>query len=230
MKLIIIILCCGFAIGAGDNKTGPKPLKPDFTCKENGYYLIRKGGNFFCVECPDCPHGQELEEKCTMDQMYPDTIDIECVPCKKGFYKDVNDYSPCRPCDKCLNHFKVKTPCEDDRNTICSHDSCESGYKLDSKLVQCIPDERSIERPIERGQQDLTKMEEKCGNCTWIECKDNEQIKLNNQCIIEQIVEQIIVKLKPFFFMFGFLCSFCVAIFVLLLSLFCMLRKKYSTI
>ena len=225
MKLIIIILCCGIAVGA-DNKTGPKSLKPDFTCKEDGYYLIRKGGDFFCVECPDCPHGQELEEKCTMDRIYPHTIDIECIPCKKGFYKDVNDYSSCRPCGKCLDHFKVKTSCEGDRNTICSHDSCESGYELDSKLQRCIPDERSIEKE----QQNLIKMEEKRGNCTWIECKDNEQIKLNNQCIIEQIIEQINIKLKPFFFMLGFLGSFCVAIFVLLLYLFCMLSKKYSTV
>ena len=238
MKLIIIILCFGFEFGGGVNKT--RPRKPDFTCKENGHYLIRKGGDFFCVECADCPCGQELEEKCGVDQLYPDTIDIECIPCKKGFYKDVNDYSPCRPCDKCLNHFEVKSPCEDDHNTVCSRDSCESGYKFDPKLVQCIPSDDSTKMKTTTGadslpptdplpptplsspsQQDLTKIGKKCENRTWvIKCKDNKWL-------VEQIVEQISVKLKPVFFMFGFMSSFCVAVFVFFVYLVCMLRKKY---
>ena len=100
-------------------------------CRE-GNYLINRGDQFFCVECPLCPWGMELKVKCYATEVEPDTIDMECLFCEKGVFKTAYDHTSCQPCRECSNHFKVKSTCDPDSDTVCSD------HEFDRNLVQCL--------------------------------------------------------------------------------------------
>ena len=221
-SILIIMLCIGFIFGYNGTLIN-KTRAPDLTCGE-GNYLINLGDQFFCVECPRCPFGMELEVKCDVTKVQPHTINVECLFCKKGFVKTTYDHTSCRPCRVCPNHFKVKSTYDTDRDMICSDQECEQGYEFDPNLVQCLSQSPVVvpSIPILRTQQDcshtksgikknylcvITVAKEKCNDHVWI-------------------INHIGDRLNPLIFMLSFMTVLSIAIFIFVCYLVCMLCKQ----
>ena len=233
--VFIIVLCIGFVCDATNKK---KRREPDLICEEEGNYLIKNGNEFYCVECRSYPFGQELEEKCGATRLYPPSIDIECLPCQKGFFKAANDHSSCQACRKCAN-FKVKSACKDDHDTICSVNKCEDGYEFDPKLVRCLSSGlEDVATPRtsvkEHGWSMKTTEKDPTGPAERVdrlkEPDPTQPIKLSvktnakekckdRSCVVKcgggkWVVEQIADRLGPLIFMLSFISFLSIAIFV----------------
>ena len=241
LGVFISVLCVGFVFGKIGNIT-TKQRTPDMLCKE-GNYLVNDGDKFFCVECPDFPYGQELEVKCDVTKVQPSSMDIECLLCKKGFFKAKQDYTSCEPCTQCPNHFKVKVPCDGDSDTICSDNECEDGFEYDLNLIRCVS-----KSPLQP-----TQMEKETVSITLSECKSEAkrreldklkkvlnivrslQVSLMKKkappvtfngckCELDKL-KRVLDKLNFMICMLSFTSSFSVAIFAFVCCLGCMMRK-----
>ena len=188
-----------------------KQRKPDMICGE-GNYLVKDGFKFFCVECPPCPPGQELKVKCDPNKIQSTEMDIECLMCKKGFFKSSYNHSSCQPCQPCPQHFKMLTPCDDEKNAVCSRIECEDGFKFDWNIVGCVSE--SPVTSIPRISQSST---------TLVTNTPSRQLKCI--CNYKIDIKTVIDKLNFIICSVAFCTSFCIFTFAFVCYLTLMMRK-----
>lgn len=179
-----------------------------------------------------------------MTEVQPNDMDIECLLCKKGFFKVKNDYTSCQPCTRCANHLKVKVPCDDDSDTICSNNECEDGFEFDLNLNDCVSNTPLVARlPIqEPTTQDPSIILKECDRSVLDKLnkvlntvhslqallkkeKEASPVMFNGcKCELNKL-NRVLDKFNFLICMLSFTASFSVAIFVLVVYLGVSMRK-----
>lgn len=77
-----------------------------------------------------------------------------------GYFKTLHGHASCQPCSECPNHFKVKSTCDLDRDTICSDNECEDGCEFDTGLVTCLKKKKEGKEKLEN---DVGEKNDWCG-------------------------------------------------------------------
>ena len=90
-----------------------------------------------CFPCQPCLEGLELIPECGSDiTKEQKEKNIECRPCKPGFFSDKLDVLPCRECQHCLDAVPVKTGCTNMTDTECG-DKCGEGFYHEKTSLDC---------------------------------------------------------------------------------------------
>ena len=136
-------------------------VSPTKVCKTDEMTVRDSQGSFVeCFPCQPCLEGLELFPECgsniTKEQKEKN---IECRPCKPGFFSDKLDVHPCQECRHCLDAVPVKTECTNMTDTECGNEcrkgfyhektsldcqqcSCCCGDSKDIKIAKCVKDNK----------------------------------------------------------------------------------------